>query len=120
MAKPPEFRSILLDAMRRLLEEERSALLSGSPDQITAVTRRKLALADEIERECPSPAILPAERDAITELARYNRENAVICSAVLSHMTAALDKLRGHEPHRSYAADGSERPGASPQALGSA
>lgn len=120
MAGAPEFLPMLLDAMHRVLDEERTALLSGSPDQITAATQRKLALADRIERECPAPPASQSERDRIAELARYNRENAMICSAMLTHMTAALDKLRGHDPHRSYAADGNDRTPAAPNVLGSA
>ena len=98
----------LLRELRQVLKDERAALLSGHPERIETITAHKLALVDQIEHAADhrSPQ---TELGALQTLARYNRENAVICSAMLRHMTAALDRLRQHDPHRSYLPDGSER-----------
>jgi hypothetical protein len=56
----------------------------------------------------------------LAQAARYNRDNAVICSAMLRHLTQALDKLRRAEPHRSYLPDGSERNPRARHTLGAA
>jgi hypothetical protein len=61
----------------------------------------------------PDPALLQP-------LARYNQENAVICAAMLRHLTAAIDRLRRQDPHRSYNPDGSEQSHSSRHALGAA
>lgn len=111
---------VLLDRLRQLLEEERGLLLSGSAEQITATAQRKLKLADEIERACAKLGSAAAETETLTRLARYNRENSVICNAILRHMTAALDKLRQRDPHRSYGPDGAELNPPSHRPLGAA
>jgi hypothetical protein len=99
----------LLEELRRALEEERMALLSGKPARVDAAVARKLALAEAVERATPTGGDPPiADRRTLMALARYNRENYVICSAILRHMTTALDRLRRREPHRSYGPDGSE------------
>jgi hypothetical protein len=90
------------------LEAERRTLLGGSPEAIAAVTRRKLDLADRIEREHGAGRTPADGAEALAALARYNRENAVICTAMLRELGDALDRLRQHEPHRSYNPDGSE------------
>lgn len=110
----------LIDELRALLEEERRTLLAGDPEQIRAVTGRKSALAEAIEAQSArAGAALPAAA-TLAALARYNRQNAVICNAMLRHLTAALDRLRRHEPHRSYTADGSERRPPARHVLGAA
>jgi flagellar biosynthesis/type III secretory pathway chaperone len=110
----------LLDELREVLEEERRTLVSGSAAAITAVTQRKLTLAETIEQEVtvtgtPLPSI-----ETLTRLARYNRENEIICSAMLRHLTAALDRLRRIDLHRSYKSDGTEQRPAARHALGAA
>jgi flagellar biosynthesis/type III secretory pathway chaperone len=109
-----------LAALIELLEEERRTLLGGTPEQINAVTQRKLLLADKVERDCRGPGIARPEPAILQQLARYNQENAVICSAMLRHLTAALDKLRRYDLHRSYNPDGSEQSPARQHALGAA
>jgi flagellar biosynthesis/type III secretory pathway chaperone len=98
----------LLDQLRNVLKDERKALLSGQPIEIDAATQRKLLLAEEIERETDGRSS-QADIGLLKTLARYNRDNSVICTAMLRHMTAALDRLRQHDPHRSYRSDGSEQ-----------
>jgi flagellar biosynthesis/type III secretory pathway chaperone len=120
MNAPPNPLAALLAELRVLLEREREAFLSGSPERIAAVAQRKLALAELIEREAALPEAIAPSADALTALARYNRENGVICAAMLRHMTQALDKLRRSEPHRSYRPDGSEHTPPAPHPLGAA
>ena len=96
----------LLSALRHLLEEERSVLLSGCPERLAGVVERKLRLAETIEHQCETPHA--AYREEILWLAGYNRGNAVICSAVLRQLTRTLDALRRRELHRSYCPDGAE------------
>ena len=112
--------SALLDELREVLEEERGILLSGSPERITAVVARKLSLAERIERECTENGTTAPSIDTLTSIARYNRENSVICSAMLRHLTRSIDKLRQHELHRSYGPDGAERSPAAQHPLGAA
>lgn len=96
--------------LQELLEEERGALLAGEPERITAIALQKRALADAIEAEAAAQSLNEQpDREQLRRLARYNRENSVICSAMLRHMIEAIDKLHRYEPHRSYRADGSER-----------
>ncbi|MBV8778193.1 MAG: hypothetical protein JO032_07600 [Alphaproteobacteria bacterium] len=110
----------LIDQLREVLEEERQALLRGTPSAISAVTERKTRLAEEIEAATGIPGVpLPAST-ALSALARYNQENAVICAAILRHLTDAIDRLHQHEPHRSYNSDGSEQSCAARHALGAA
>ena len=110
----------LLDELRLALETERLALLSGRPARVDAAVHRKLALADAIERATPAGCRPAADRRLLLALSRYNRENFVICSAILRHMTLALDRLRQREPHRSYGPDGSERNPPSQRLVGAA
>jgi flagellar biosynthesis/type III secretory pathway chaperone len=98
----------LLDELRAALEDERGLLLSGTPEQINHIAQRKMTLADAIERESAALDHTVPAADVLAKLARYNRENAVICATILRHMTAALDKLRQRDVHRSYGADGTE------------
>jgi hypothetical protein len=100
---------LLFAELQQLLEEERAALLGGSPDRIIAAAERKRALADTIEAVAAQPGTASPGIDTLSRAARYNRDNAVICSAMLRHLTQALDKLRRNELHRSYRPDGSER-----------
>jgi len=98
--------SDLLEELKEALKKEREALLSGQPIRIDAATQRKLALGQRIERATDGRTP-KADARMLQNLARYNRDNSVICSAVLHHMTAAIDRLRQYDPHRSYRADGS-------------
>jgi flagellar biosynthesis/type III secretory pathway chaperone len=119
MADPAEQLADLIEELRDVLQEERRALLSGTAEAIRAVTQRKLLLADRIEQATMVPGPRP-NPDLLIQLARYNQENAVICSAMLRHLTAAIDKLRRHNPHRSYKPDGSEQSRSAQHALGAA
>jgi flagellar biosynthesis/type III secretory pathway chaperone len=101
--------SPLLGELQQLLVEERNALLAGNPEQITDIAARKLALAGRIEAEAAAPGAMLPGPEALVGLDRYNRQNGAICAAMLRHMVQAIDKLRRHEPHRSYRPDGSER-----------
>jgi flagellar biosynthesis/type III secretory pathway chaperone len=108
MTTPTDNLAVLLAELEQILEEERAILLSGNPQRITGVVQRKLVLAERIERLCEVPGTEPPSIDALMRLARYNRENSVICSAILRHLTKTIDKLRRHELHRSYGPDGTE------------
>jgi flagellar biosynthesis/type III secretory pathway chaperone len=110
----------LLEELRRVLEEERGILLSGNAEQINAITQRKMVLADTIERASAGIDRAAPLREILRRLARYNRENSVICTAILRHMTAALDKLQRRDPHRSYGPDGVEHNPPSHRPLGAA
>ncbi|HEX3860970.1 MAG TPA: hypothetical protein VHY35_04705 [Stellaceae bacterium] len=111
----------LIDELRDLLVEEREALLSGGPERLTDVVQRKLALAEAIEHATNDVDMPQVQTDAIASLDRYNRENAIICAAILRHLTDALDTLRQQNPHRSYKLDGTEEKSAPvPHALGAA
>ncbi|MGC2200781.1 MAG: hypothetical protein WA633_11635 [Stellaceae bacterium] len=112
--------SAMLAELRQILEEERSVLLSGSPERIAGVVDRKLALADMIEKESEKPGALPPSVEALSWLARYNRENSVICSALLRHLTDTVDKLRQRDLHRSYGPDGTETSPSAQNPLGAA
>jgi flagellar biosynthesis/type III secretory pathway chaperone len=119
VANPGEELAELVEELRAVLQEERRALLSGTAEAIRAITQRKLLVAESIERATLVPGPRP-DPDLLIPLARYNRENAVICSAMLRHLTAAIDKLRRHNPHRSYKPDGSEQNRSAQRALGAA
>jgi flagellar biosynthesis/type III secretory pathway chaperone len=110
----------LLEELRRVLEEERRIMLSGVPSRLDAVTQHKLALADAIESQTQADVSATADLHELKALARYNRENSIICGALLRHMTAALDRLRQRDPHRSYRADGSEHNPPSQRLVGAA
>jgi flagellar biosynthesis/type III secretory pathway chaperone len=110
----------LVNELRDLLAAERQALLSGSPGMIGELAQRKLALAERIERGCAAPGAPLPPRETLVALDRYNRENSVICAAMLRHLTAALDRLRQTDLHRSYQPDGSEQNPPSSQSLGAA
>ncbi|HTV88280.1 MAG TPA: hypothetical protein VME41_04615 [Stellaceae bacterium] len=109
----------LFARLQQLLEEERAALLSGSPERVMAAVGHKLELADKIEAQAARPEAAMSIA-ALNRIARYNRDNAVICTAMLRHLTQALDKLRRAEPHRSYLPDGSERNPPARHTLGAA
>lgn len=111
---------LLFSELQQVLEEERAALLGGTPERVAAAAARKQALADLIEERAAQPGASPPGTDALTRAARYNRDNAAICSAMLRHLTQALDKLRRQEPHRSYRPDGSERNPPARHTLGAA
>jgi flagellar biosynthesis/type III secretory pathway chaperone len=110
----------LLDELGDVLKEERRTLVSGSAAAITAVTQKKLALAETIEAEVTVLGTPLPSLETLTRLARYNRENEIICSAMLRHLTAALDRLRRIDLHRSYNSDGTEQRPAARHALGAA
>ena len=112
----------LVEELRDLLIEERGALLSGRPERITELALRKLVLAEQIEAiwGAADLSVGSAAAAAIAALDRYNRENSIICAAMLRHLRGALDVLRRHELHRSYTSDGSERSPTASQALGAA
>jgi hypothetical protein len=120
MTSPDERLGQLIDELRDVLEDERRALLSGTADAINAAAQRKMLVADMIEQATliagtprPNPGLL-------RPLVRYNQENAVICAAMLRHLTAAIDRLRRQDPHRSYRPDGSEQARPARHALGAA
>jgi len=110
----------LLDELRDLLTEERDALLSGNPERITELAHRKLVLAEQIDATWQGAGAPGAAAEAIASLDRYNRENSIICAAMLRHLRGALDVLRRQPLHRSYTIDGSERNPAASQVLGAA
>lgn len=120
MTNPPAPLADLLDEMRVVLEEERRTLVGGNAAAINAVTERKVALSDDIERAVVVPGAATPDIENLARLARYNRENAIICNAMLRHLTAALDRLRRIDLHRSYNPDGSEQRPAARHALGAA
>jgi hypothetical protein len=111
---------LLFAELHQLLEEERAALLGGSPERILAAAGRKLELAEMIEARTAQPGAVKPDGATLARAARYNRDNAVICAAMLRHLAQALDKLRRAEPHRSYLPDGSERNPPARQSLGAA
>ena len=110
----------LIEELREVLEEERRALLSGTPSVISTVTQRKMLVADLIDQATLVPGTPRPDPALLRPLARYNQENAVICAAMLRHLTAAIDRLRRQDPHRSYNPDGSEQNRSSQLALGAA
>jgi flagellar biosynthesis/type III secretory pathway chaperone len=110
----------LLGELKRVLEDERQILLAGNPERITAIAQCKLTLAEVIEEEAALPGSPIPSIETLTWLARYNRQNAAICSAMLRHLTQAIDRLRRHEPHRSYKPDGSESSPPAAHTLGAA
>lgn len=112
--------SALLAELRQILAEERGILLSGSPDRIAGVVERKLALADMIESACAAPGTTAPSIETLISLDRCNRENSVICSAMLRHLTRTVDRLRQHELHRSYGPDGAESTPPAQSPLGAA
>jgi flagellar biosynthesis/type III secretory pathway chaperone len=109
----------LVGELRELLETERRALLSGSAEAINGIAQRKILLADLIECATAAGTGRPGA-DSLVALARYNQENGIICTAMLRHLTAAIDRLRRHDPHRSYTADGKEHSCSAQHALGAA
>jgi hypothetical protein len=120
MPEVPRPLASLLDELRQVLELERQTLVTGNPETINAITLRKLALAEAIDAAWHSEAEGRPSRELLVWLDRFNRENAIICAAMLRHLTLALDKLRSDTPHRSYGPDGAEQNGTVPQALGAA
>jgi flagellar biosynthesis/type III secretory pathway chaperone len=120
MATPAEHLSQLINELRDVLEDERRALLSGTPATINAVTQRKNMIAELIDQATLVPGTPQPAAALVQPLARYNQENAVICAAMLRHLTAAIDRLRRQDPHRSYNSDGSEQNRSSQHALGAA
>src|SRR5579859_1984331 len=109
MTAPADQLTGLIDQLRDVLEEERRALLSGTAEAINAVAQRKLLLADRIEQATVIPGTQQPGAAELVALTRYNQENAVICDTMLRHLTAAIDRLRRQDPHRSYKSDGSEQ-----------
>ncbi|HTZ37432.1 MAG TPA: hypothetical protein VMB84_15475 [Stellaceae bacterium] len=110
----------LLEELHDVLADERRALLSGTAEAINVTTRRKMLLAEMIEE---ATSVLGAPRPGIAvllPLMRYNQENAIICAAMLRHLTGAIDRLHQDDPHRSYRPDGSEQRRSAPHALGAA
>ncbi len=120
MAEPVDPLTELIDQLRDILEEERHALLSGTAETINAVAQRKLLLADMIEQATAVPGAPRPGAEQLVALDRFNRENAVICDTMLRHLTAAIDRLRRQDPHRSYKSDGSEQSHSAKHALGAA
>ena len=120
MATPAEHLAELIEELQELLEEERRALLSGTAAVINTVTERKMQLADRIDQATTVPGTPRPNRDALLPIARYNQENAIICAAMLRHLTAAIDRLRRQDHHRSYRPDGSEQSRSAQHALGAA
>ena len=110
----------LIDELRDVLELERRALLSGTAQTINAATQRKMLVADLIEQATLAPGTQRPDPALLRPLIRYNQENAVICGAMLRHLTAAIDRLRRLDPHRSYQQDGSEQSRSARHSLGAA
>ena len=120
MRTPTERLGELVEELADVLQRERRALLSGTPEVINTITRHKMLVADLIDQATIVPGAEPPEPELLQPLARYNQENAVICAAMLRHLTAAIDRLRRQDLHRSYNRDGSEQHRASQHALGAA
>ena len=120
MTDPNDPLTELIDQLRGVLEDERNALLSGTAEAINAVAQRKLQLAETIERATALPGMPRPGNAQLVALARFNQENAVICDTMLRHLTAAIDRLRRQDPHRSYKSDGSEQSHSTKHALGAA
>ena len=120
MAMPKESLAQLIDELAGVLAEERQALLSGTPESINAAAEKKSRVASRIEQATGAPGAPQPNADSLTALARYNQENAVICDAMLRHLTDAIDRLRQIDLHRSYNADGSEQSPQARHALGAA
>jgi flagellar biosynthesis/type III secretory pathway chaperone len=110
----------LLAELREILEEERRVLLSGSPERISDLVERKLLLAEMVEKQSKMPEMALPNLEMVTWLDRYNRGNSVICSAMLRQLTGTIDKLRRHDLHRSYRADGAETSPTTQNPLGAA
>jgi hypothetical protein len=120
MALPAGHLSELIDELRDLLHRERRALLSGTPEAINMITQHKMLVADLIDQATMVPGTPRPTPATLQSLARYNQENAVICAAMLRHLTGAIDRLRRQDPHRSYLPDGSEQNRSGQHALGAA
>jgi flagellar biosynthesis/type III secretory pathway chaperone len=108
METPDARLAALIDELRDVLEAERRALLSGSADEISALALRKTTIGERIEAATAVPGAQRPDPASLSPLARYNQENGTICATMLRHLTDAIDRLRRHEPHRSYKSDGSE------------
>jgi flagellar biosynthesis/type III secretory pathway chaperone len=120
MAMSGDNLSLLLTELQQVLDEERAILLSGKPERMNAVVARKLVLAQQIEHACGIPGTLQPDAMTLARLSRNNRENSVICSAILQHLTNAIDRLSRHELHRSYGPDGTEQSTSAQNRLGAA
>jgi flagellar biosynthesis/type III secretory pathway chaperone len=120
MATAAENLHELIKELRDVLERERRALLSGTPEVIRTVTQHKTLVADLIDRAMLDPGVPRPDPAVLRPLARYNQENAIICAAMLRHLTAAIDRLHQQDPHRSYNRDGSEQSRSAQHALGAA
>jgi hypothetical protein len=110
----------LLAKLHEALQDERRSLLSGQPQQVGRAVERKLRLAAAIETAWTQAGRERADRETVLRLDRLNRGNAVICSAVLRHLTRTIDRLRVGEAHRSYRPDGGETQPPAPGRLGAA
>jgi flagellar biosynthesis/type III secretory pathway chaperone len=110
----------LIGELQDVLERERQALLSGTAEAIRTVTQHKMLVADLIDQATLVPGTPRPAPALLRPLARYNQENAVICAAMLRHLTAAIDRLHQQDPHRSYKPDGSEQSRSAQHALGAA
>jgi flagellar biosynthesis/type III secretory pathway chaperone len=110
----------LIEELQNVLARERQALLSGTAEAIRTVTQHKMLVADLIDQATLVPGTPRPDPALLRPLARYNQENAVICAAMLRHLTAAIDKLHQQDPHRSYKSDGSEQTLSAQHALGAA
>ncbi|HYM73671.1 MAG TPA: hypothetical protein VET89_11860 [Stellaceae bacterium] len=120
MAIPGKRLSDLIDELGAVLAEERQALLSGSPERIATMTQKKMLIADMIEEATVAAGTPRPSLVLLAPLARYNQENAIICGAMLRHLTEAIDRLRQVDLHRSYNPDGSEQSCSAQHPLGAA
>ena len=119
-AAPAGHLSELIEELEDVLQRERRALLSGTAEAINTITHHKMLVADMIDRATMMPGTSRPDPASLLPLLRYNQENAIICAAMLRHLTAAIDRLRRQDPHRSYRADGSEQSRPARHALGAA
>ena len=110
----------LLEELQDVLHRERQALLSGTAEAIRTITQHKMLVAEMIDQASTALGTPQLSPTALLPLVRYNQENAVICAAMLSHLTAAIDRLHRLDPHRSYRPDGSEQNRSAQHALGAA
>ncbi|MEO0621505.1 MAG: hypothetical protein AAFU49_03590 [Pseudomonadota bacterium] len=95
---------------RRLLADERRAVLSGAFDQIETFGTRKQTLLGDLETLMPQTRGTRAVRSALTTLIAEGKRNERILSAARRGLAAARRRIEAIEATRrgdvAYAADG--------------